>query len=578
MEGSFQKIIAAVVGVLILFIVPVYMAYEKIDDISYNLVLKLTQNFVDTVRARGYISPEMYSEFNANLISMGTLYDVDIEHIKKRNDPAICIYDRKEDGTVGALIYTLDYDKYLTASGNVPNQVTIGGTTYKSGVNCIIENTHTINQEIITDDQIVNKLFRGTSITKNEFLKDCLIGNFDAYNSLRYINENSYIMSEGDKINVTVKNKAQTMASIFYSMLTANVGSEEIARVYVKYGGIVKNDGLGIANEDTSQIDGEYGKIFKYRGQSETITLEGGTYQIQCWGAAGGGENGGKGSYVKGIFDIADETIIHVYVGGQGTEYSEINEENGGFNGGGNSYQGFGGGGASDVRLYKGEWDDTTSLLTRIIVAAGGGGSSKANAVSETGAGGNGGDFTNGFNGISLTATSTRYGLGADVGNIQVGYNDYEKDSVVISIPDTEKGSLGKGGTVDYIGAGAGGAGYFGGSAAHDEYAGGGGGISYIYDVYDGKNTTYKGGHNYPFKNSIINSELYSTDILELARDYINMDGTFKNITYIKEITIKGEEYKPECKTGDEVIKNVLPGIITNGGEGNGYVLIKKID
>ena len=63
METSLQKIIAAIVGTMIMFIIPVYIAFEKADDVSYSLAVKLTQNFVDNVRNNGYISPEMYSDF-----------------------------------------------------------------------------------------------------------------------------------------------------------------------------------------------------------------------------------------------------------------------------------------------------------------------------------------------------------------------------------------------------------------------------------------------------------------------------------------------------------------------------------
>ena len=109
MESSFQKIIAAIVGVLILFIIPVYIAYEKVDDISYSLVLKMTQTFVDNVREKGYISPEMYNEYMSNIYTTNNSYDVQVEHLKKRYDPVIYIYDR----VTGELKETLDYKKYI---------------------------------------------------------------------------------------------------------------------------------------------------------------------------------------------------------------------------------------------------------------------------------------------------------------------------------------------------------------------------------------------------------------------------------------------------------------------------------
>ena len=192
MESSMQKIIAAIVGVLMFFIIPVYIAFEKIDDISYTLALKLTQNFVDNVRDKGYISPEMYSEFVSGLYATGNSYDIEIQHIKKRYDPAIYVYSAakemdqygNETGryTRGTVISILDYAAYKEDLDH-DNAIVVGSTTYKSGENCYIEKAHTINEEIITDKQIVDKLFKNTGITKSKFLQDCLLGNIETYNT-----------------------------------------------------------------------------------------------------------------------------------------------------------------------------------------------------------------------------------------------------------------------------------------------------------------------------------------------------------------------------------------------------------
>ena len=56
------------------------------------------------------------------------------------------------------------------------------------------------------------------------------------------------------------------------------------------------------------------------------------TYQIELWGAKGGGTNGGKGGYVKGNIELNKNDTIYIYVGGQGDSNG-----NGGYNGGGNA-------------------------------------------------------------------------------------------------------------------------------------------------------------------------------------------------------------------------------------------------
>ncbi len=595
MESSFQKIIAAIVSVMILFIIPVYIAFEKVDDISYSLAVKLTQNFVDNARSKGYISPEMYSDFVSGLYSTNTAYDVTIEHVKKRYDPVIYIYE-KDGEKKGKLLHTLDYEKYkqqFEEEKKVKVKIdTDGNEIVYSSDNSYIEKAHKINQEVITDKQIVAQMFKNTGITKVEFLRQCSLGNINMYKSLAYMNENSYLMHEGDNVNVIVKNRSQTIASVFYSMFTANVGSEDIAKIYVNYGGTVKNDGETILTTESGSVSGDMGRIFRYTGTVQEVTLLPGKYSIECWGASGGYGKinyAGKGAYSSAEYEIQEETTLYVYVGEKGSLYSESNQNNGGYNGGGNAYNAYGGGGASDVRLLRGEPDDTASLLTRIIVAAGGGGSSKEATGQRYGSGGYGGTFAGSLGGYklplganniytilngatswygSIQTSNLGAGIGADDDRISVGYTHYKDENTgfTMSIPVEERGNLGVGGSVDFDGAGAGGGGYFGGSAAHHEYAGGGGGLSYVY-VNDSYRITSVITH--PLKKFVYNNYRASGEI-EIIDEYIE-NGRWKGIKYIEGTrrTIAGNTSMPNPLT--------FGGASTmSGNTGNGYVVIKK--
>jgi len=121
----------------------------------------------------------------------------------------------------------------------------------------------------------------------------------------------------------------------------------------------------------------------------QKVTLKQGTHIIECWGGSGGRYNNvesGLGGYTKGTLTLTSPLDIWLYVGGKGlmedegmatTGYSSVFLP-GGWNGGGQSYQSTirrgSGGGASDVRLINGTWDDFDSLKSRIMVAAGAGG------------------------------------------------------------------------------------------------------------------------------------------------------------------------------------------------------------
>ena len=186
-------------------------------------------------------------------------------------------------------------------------------------------------------------------------------------------------------------------------------------------------------------------RTFNYTGNSQKITLEPGTYSFECWGAQGYPGNGGKGAYTKGIISLPRRRNFYIFVGQRGlyatAEYA--------FNGGG--YSQTSGGGASDIRLSNGKWDDFLSLKSRIMVAAGGGG---PDSGEKGGAGGC-------LNGIG-TAHSNG-GTQTEGGYSKVG-----------------KGSFGKGGMyadISGTGCGGGGGGYYGGSSStvSGDYAGAGG-------------------------------------------------------------------------------------------------------
>lgn len=126
-------------------------------------------------------------------------------------------------------------------------------------------------------------------------------------------------------------------------------------------------------------------KPFSYTGDyKEFIAPYSGIYKMETWGARGGGSrmNGsyrgvyGKGGYAKGEIALKKGEKLYVYVGGQGADAVVGRDSSGGYNGGGlgtwdradNESSG-GGGGATDIRLISGEWNNITSLRSRIMVA-----------------------------------------------------------------------------------------------------------------------------------------------------------------------------------------------------------------
>lgn len=196
-----------------------------------------------------------------------------------------------------------------------------------------------------------------------------------------------------------------------------------------------------------------------YSGRSISLTLPGGRYQLECWGAQGGYRSsstyGGKGGYSSGelLREKGKETTCYLQVGASGNS--------GGYNGGGTRTTYKGGGGATDIRLLQ------DSLYARVIVAGGGGSDGASNK-----AGGYGG-------GTAGQSRTDNYGSGGGGGTQTGGGSGGSNNS----------GTFGQGGEGLYRSSGyggAGGGGWYGGGGAYpdssgDDDRGGGGGSGFVW-------------------------------------------------------------------------------------------------
>lgn len=246
---------------------------------------------------------------------------------------------------------------------------------------------------------------------------------------------------------------------------------------------------------------------FDYTGAVQSVTLNAGTYTLECWGAQGGyrsnASRGGKGGYSIGTLSLSSKTTLYIYVGGSGNSVTSANSSGyypGGFNGGGyrNTYKG--GGGATDIRI------GTDSLYSRVIVAGGGGsdGSSSQSGGYAGGTSGARGSFGYGSYGYGGNQTATYSSLNAIASQ---GTNNNSSDCAA---------GFGFGGFGCYSSSGyggAGGGGWYGGQGTYpdgsgDDDGGGGGGSGYVY--------TSSTASNYP-SGCLLNSSYYLTNAQTIA-------------------------------------------------------------
>ncbi|HBF9838552.1 TPA: hypothetical protein KO426_003727 [Clostridioides difficile] len=297
---------------------------------------------------------------------------------------------------------------------------------------------------------------------------------------------------------------------------------------------------------------------FGYNGSPQSVILKPGKYKFECWGSSGGINNSSwhtdaKGGYSKGEITLKKQTTLYVYVGESGfASSSTSNNTKSGFNGGGKGYlnqQVMGtyysmyGGGATDIRLVGGAWDNEQGLLSRIIVAGGGGGSYSPYT------GGAGGGLAGGTG----YSSNDRY---------RPGGTQYQGG---IGRVNTENGSFGKGCSVkDSTGEGGGG-GWFGGAGMNGVGAGGGG-SSYVLTKDSYKPTGYTPTSEYYFDNIVMTPGGNTAGAYGYAQITLLQSLPFLNISSYNstQATFKADHTDPTLLTKIEYfIDDVLKETIT---------------
>ena len=233
-------------------------------------------------------------------------------------------------------------------------------------------------------------------------------------------------------------------------------------------------------------LNNTYNFLFDDEAQ-EFIVPASGNYKIELWGASGGEGtnegNKGKGAYTSGNIYLEKDTKLYIYTGGSGGETENITNL-GGYNGGGysgnnqNRYS-YGGGGATDVRLVGGLWNNFGSLKSRIMVAAGGGGSFNSNNRKA----GDGGALTGQLNTDNYTGSWNRDGVTHTSESVILSSASQTNPSFNNYANTTRDGKFGYSPQTNTSGyGGGGGAGYYAG--ANGFGVAGSGGSSFISGYY----------------------------------------------------------------------------------------------
>ncbi|HCQ5683937.1 TPA: hypothetical protein OLY49_001339 [Clostridioides difficile] len=280
---------------------------------------------------------------------------------------------------------------------------------------------------------------------------------------------------------------------------------------------------------------------------AQEIILKPGKYKLECWGARGGatgtplsdGFYYGKGGYCSGELTLRKKTALYVYVGFDGKKGSQFN---------GAGYCGSAtGGGATDIRLVDGNWDNPQGLLSRIIVAGGGGGTRDRYTA------GSGGGLKGGI-GRDFNGSPSHGGT-----QFEGGKGKYDDGSL--------DGSFGKGCAYPNPSAGSGsGGGWFGGAGGDGGSFGSGGGSGYVLTKDSYKPPGYTPTSEYYFDNVVMTTGGNTTKADGYAKITLLQALPFLNISSYNstQVTFKADHTDPTLLTKIEVfIDDTLKETIT---------------
>lgn len=288
MEDIVQRVFAILMSVFMFFILPLYIAFEKKDDISYALALKITNSFVDNVNSKGYLTLEMYDKYISELSVTGNVYDVSLEYNAKEYNPVIQVSKTttKEDGTKNKDIFAEydylekkeDFDKYNKGENdNFLTVYSVNGNKYGDKA----ELTYKLSEVKYTTQQILDLLDGSSNYVSSAGYSSSSfsIGDLPTVPRIYGLkNEGVLLMNEGDQFSVIVKNTNTTVATVLFNTLTFGANAGNDTKVYINYGGTVKNTEwmpqlMGDVNEDGKVDESDATLITNYVIGDESLTL-----------------------------------------------------------------------------------------------------------------------------------------------------------------------------------------------------------------------------------------------------------------------------------------------------------------
>ena len=264
MEDIVQRVFAILMSVFMFFILPLYIAFEKKDDIAYALALKITNSFVDNVNSKGYLTLDMYDKYISELSTTGNVYEVSLEYNAKEYNPVLQV----SHDDAGKKVIDDTYD-YLEKKSD-----------YEAGTLTNSEITYKLSEVKYTTQQILDLLGNSNNyVSSLDYSSGASVSSLPTVPRIYGLkNEGVLLMNEGDQFTVVVRNTNTTVATVLFNTLTFGANAGNDTKVYINYGGTVKNTEwmpqmMGDVNEDGKVDNNDETLIANYVAGNTTLTL-----------------------------------------------------------------------------------------------------------------------------------------------------------------------------------------------------------------------------------------------------------------------------------------------------------------
>jgi len=149
--NTFMTVIIIIVGLIILFVIPLMAASNTQDDVSKVAVQSIVAELVQTATTKGKLTKNDYENFTTKLYATGNTYDIQLVHSILTTNPNKGAGDKAGENLTYSVYNTEILDNGIFKDGNNGEYLMNKGDYF----GCTVKNTNTTMA-----DQIKGAIFK----------------------------------------------------------------------------------------------------------------------------------------------------------------------------------------------------------------------------------------------------------------------------------------------------------------------------------------------------------------------------------------------------------------------------------